>query len=112
MQNSNVSMTKEQYFEMCEQLGTEPVDAEIPVEFDDFAMEVQTALSIYRMLRDEWEFVNGSYLGKNLNGIFELFDVYDIDVKDKKFFLEMIHIIDSVRLDEIRKSKPTQKPAT
>jgi hypothetical protein len=105
-------MTKEQYFDMCEQLGAEPTESEIPVEFDDFAMEVQLALSIYRMLRDEWEFVNGNYLGKNLNGIFELFEVYGVDPRDKKFYLELIHMIDSVRIDEIRNSKPTEKPAT
>lgn len=105
-------MTKEQYFEMCEQLGTEPVEEEIPVEFDDFAMEAQLAISIYSKLRDEWEYINGNYLGKNLNGIFDLFDVYEVDQKDKKFYLELIHIIDSTRIDEIRKSKPIQKPAT
>jgi hypothetical protein len=112
MQNATVAMTKEQYFDMCEQLGSEIVESEIPVEFDDFAMEVQLALSIYRMLRDEWEYMNGTYLGKNLNGIFELFDVYEVHPKDKKFYLELIHMIDSTRIDEIRNSKPTEKPAT
>jgi hypothetical protein len=112
MQNGVVSMTKEQYFDMCDQLGSEPVESEIPVEFDDFAMEVQLALSIYRMLRDEWEYMNGTYLGKNLNGIFELFDVYEVNPRDKKFYLELIHMIDSTRIDQIRNSKPTEKPAT
>lgn len=112
MQNGSVAMTKEQYFDMCEQLGSEPVESEIPVEFDDFAMEVQLALSIYRMLRDEWEYMNGTYLGKNLNGIFELFDVYEVNPRDKKFYLELIHMIDSTRIDQIRNSKPTEKPAT
>jgi hypothetical protein len=112
MQNGSVSMTKQQYFDMCEQLGSEPVDSEIPVEFNDFAIEAQLALSIYRMLRDEWEFINGNYLGKNLNGIFELFDVYEIDARDKKFYLELIYMIDSIRIDEIRNTKQIEKPAT
>lgn len=97
-------MTKEQYFEMCDMLGSEPVESEVPVEFDDFPDEVQLALSIYRMLRDEWEYMNGNYLGKNLNGIFELFEVYGIEFNDKKYYLELIHIIDSIRIDEIRKT--------
>jgi len=111
MQNNAVSMTKQQYFEMCEQMQSEPIEEEIPVEFDDFALEVQTALSIYRILRDEWEYVGGTYLGKNINGIFEIFDAYDISAKDKKFYLELIHIIDSVRIEEIRKQKPKEEPA-
>ena len=104
MQNSSLGMTKEQYFEMCETLGSEPLESETPVEFDDFPDEVQMALSIYKVLRDEWEYMNGNYLGKNLNGIFDLFDVYDLDPKDKKYYLELIHIIDSVRIAEIRKT--------
>jgi hypothetical protein len=64
------------------------------------------------MLRDEWEYMNGTYLGKNLNGIFELFDVYEVNPRDKKFYLELIHMIDSTRIDQIRNSKPTEKPAT
>lgn len=112
MQNAQVGMTKEQYFDMCEQLGTEPVDSEIPVEFDDFLPEVQIALGIYKILRDEWEFVGGNYLGKNINGIFEVFEAYDIEPCDKRFYLELIHMIDQVRIDEIKKQKQQQeKPA-
>ena len=29
-------MTKEAYFEMCEMLGSEPLESEIPLELDDF----------------------------------------------------------------------------
>lgn len=111
MQNSAVGMSKEQYFDMCEQLGNEPVDSEIPIEFDDFPLEAQTALSIYKVLRDEWEYMAGNYLGKNLNGIFEVFDVYNIEASDKRFYLELIHMIDSIRIEEIRKQQPKEKPA-
>ena len=37
-------MTKEQYFEMCEMMGSEPVEDEIPVEFDDLYSEVGEGL--------------------------------------------------------------------
>jgi hypothetical protein len=111
MQNAGIGMTKEQYFDMCEQLGTQPVDSEIPIEFEDFPLEAQLALSIYRLLRDEWEYMAGNYLGKNLNGIFEVFDAYEIEACDKRFYLELIHMIDSVRIEEIRKQKPKEKPA-
>lgn len=104
-------MTKEAYFEMCEAIGSEPEESEIPVEFGDFPDEIQLALTIYRMLRDDWEFVGGNYLGKNFNGIFDILDVHDIEKIDRKFYLEMLHTIDSVRIEEIRKSKPASKPA-
>ena len=105
-------MTKDQYLEMCEQLGTTPDPKEMPVEYEDFYIEVQLALNIYGVLRDEWEYMAGNYLGKNLNGILDLFTLYEIEQQDKRFYLELIHIIDSIRIEEIRKSKATQKPAT
>ena len=43
-------MTKQQYFDMCNQLGTEPLEHEIPVELDDLPLEVQQALLVYRLL--------------------------------------------------------------
>jgi hypothetical protein len=105
-------MTKEQYYEMCEQLGTEPDESELPVEIEDFYPEVQLLLSIYGILRDEWEYVGGNYLGKNLNGILDLFDVYEIEAEDKRLYLQIIHILDNVRIEEIRqKQKQQEKPA-
>lgn len=104
-------MTKEQYYEMCETLGNEPNDEEIPVDLSDFYPEAQVLIHIYHMLRDEWEFVGGNYLGKNLNGILDLFDVYDVDKCDKRLYLEIIHILDQVRIEFIRKRNAQEKPA-
>ena len=106
MQNGSVGMTKEQYYDMCDAVGSEPIDDEVPVEFEDFPEEVQVAMSIYRTLRDEWEYVSGNYLGKNLNGIFDVFDVFDIVKVDRRYFLELIHTIDAIRIEEIKKHKP------
>ena len=47
-------MTKDTYFEMCELLGNTPIASEIPVDFDDFPLEVQQSFTVYRMLRDDW----------------------------------------------------------
>lgn len=111
LQNLQVGMTKQQYFDMCTELGTEPVEAEIPVEEDDFPLEMQQAWLIYKVLRDDWDYMNGNYIGKNLNGIFDLFKVYDLDIADYKFYLELLHLIDKVRSDQIR-LQTQQKPTT
>jgi hypothetical protein len=102
-------MTRDQYFEMCEMLGSEPVESEIPVEFGDLPEELQMVLSIYRMLRDEWEYMTGSYIGKNLIGLFELFDIYNVETAEKRFYIELIHLIDSVRINEMRKAYPSNQ---
>ena len=104
-------MTKEAYFEMCEMLGSEPVESEIPVEFDDFPLEMQQAFAVYRMLRDEWDTMNGNYLGKSLIGIKDLLEATEIDLEDQKFVVMLVRMIDQVRSDEINNKLKTTKPA-
>lgn len=103
-------MTKETYFEMCEMMNQAVVESEIPIEFDDFALEVQQAFSVYRMLRDEWDTMNGHYLGKSLIGIKDLLEATEVDLQDQKFITMLVRLIDDVRSDEINKQK-TQEPA-
>ena len=105
-------MTKDQYFEMCEMLGSEPLDSEIPVEFEDFPFEVQQAFNAYRMLRDEWDTMNGNYLGKSLIGVKDVLEATEIEQSEQKFIIMLIRMIDTVRSDEINNKKKMEKPAT
>jgi hypothetical protein len=108
----NVGMTKDTYFEMCEALGSQPLESEIPVEFDDFPIEVQQAFNAYRMLRDEWDTMSGSYLGKSLIGIKDVLEATEIDISEHKFIIMLIRIIDNVRSEEVNNMKKTQEPAS
>lgn len=103
-------MTKESYYEMCAALGNEPDESEVPVEFEDFPLEVQQALIAYRMLRDEWDSMNGIYLGKSLIGITEVLEATEIDFEDRKFITMLVRTIDSVRIQEINNKQKTEKP--
>ena len=105
-------MTKDTYFEMCEALGSQPLESEIPVEFDDFPIEVQQAFNAYRMLRDEWDTMSGSYLGKSLIGIKDVLEATEIDISEHKFIIMLIRIIDNVRSEEVNNMKKTQEPAS
>ena len=108
----SVGMTKDQYFEMCDALGTEPSEAEIPIDFDDFPLEVQQAFNGYRMLRDEWDTLNGNYLGKSLIGIKDVLEATEIEPSEHKFIIMLIRMIDNVRSDEINNKKKMQEPAS
>ena len=112
MQNSNVGMTKDHYFEMCEALGTEPAESEVPIEIEDFPVEVQQAFGVYRMLRDEWDTMSGIYLGKSLIGITEVLSATEIDAVDHKFITMLVRSIDVVRAQEINSKKADQKPTS
>lgn len=98
-------MTKDAYFEMCEALGTTPLESEIPVEFDDLPDEIQEILGIYKLLKDDWDTMGGNYLGKNFLGILDIFDIMEVEQADRKTYLSLLHLIDSVRSEQIKKTK-------
>lgn len=112
--NSSVSMTKEAYFEMCEALGTEPVEEEIPVDVADLPTDVQQALDVYFKLRDEWDTMNGNYMGKSYAGILDLFKIMELPESDHRMIYDLIVLMDHYRSKAIKSNKPVQtnkKPA-
>jgi hypothetical protein len=104
-------MTKHQYFEMCEMLGSEPKESEIPVEFEDLSTEVQEALQIYSNLQDCWDYMGGNYIGKNFNYIETVFKFYDVDPENYKYMYELLMTIDRIRTKQIQDSKPKDTKA-
>ena len=99
-------MTKDQYFEMCEMMGTDPIDSEIPIEFGELHDEVQEAMTVYNMLQDNWDSMNGIYLGKIVTGISDIFKI--MAVEDEKTIYFIISIIDRQR-SEILNAKHKNK---
>ena len=103
-------MTKDQYFEMCEMLNSEPVDSEIPVEFDDLLDIVQQALELYSYLPDRWEGMSATFLGKDYSIAFELFTTYEIDNSvEKRLLLRIMSVIDGIRSRIIQGKQTTKK---
>jgi hypothetical protein len=94
---------------MCEALGTEPKDEEIPVEFEDLPDEVQEAVLVYNMLQDNWDSMSGTYLGKALAGIGDIFDIAQVD--DRHTCFSIIQIIDNIRSNLINTKKPAKPSA-
>jgi hypothetical protein len=94
---------------MCELMGTTPKQEDIPVELDDFPEEVQGAFSIYFILQDQWEGMSGTYMGKNMTGICDIFQIYGVMPEDRKTVFEIIHLIDQERTAQIALLKSQTK---
>lgn len=107
-QNMSAKMTKEVYFEMCEALGTEPLESEIPVELDDFPEEVQEAVGVYYKLRDDWDTMNGVYMGKSYIGLRDILDIMEIPIQDRKYVLEWVSVMDAARSKMLEAQRPKQ----
>lgn len=99
-------MTKEAYFEMCEMMGSEPIESEIPIDFNDFPVTVQQAFGVYSKLRDEWDTMNGNYMGKSYAGILDILTILEVPVEDRKTMFELIGLIDKYRSEMIAANKP------
>jgi hypothetical protein len=102
-------MTKDAYFEMCEALGTEPLESEIPIEYSDLLLDVQEALGIYSKLKDEWDTMNGHYLGKSYAGISDIFDILEVAKEDRRTMFDLIGTIDIYRSKSIKAQQPVKK---
>jgi hypothetical protein len=104
-------MTKEHYFEMCEALGSTPVESEIPIGVEDLPEEVRTALMIWQSLPSDVDYFNGGYYGKHLHLYKPIFELYNVPVEDYTYYYNWIRTIDRLKTQQVqsKKSKP-EKP--
>lgn len=102
-------MTPELYYEMCEMMGTEPVESEIPVGFGDLPETVQDYVQIYYLLRDIWDPMGGNYLGKDMSTVFEFFRLYKVECEDQLFAIGVLQQLDSCRSKLIQEKQKQQQ---
>ena len=85
-------MTRDKYLEMMEQLGKEPIEEEMPPDFEDLPDIVNQAVSTFNNLGDR-VYPEIGYVGKDYVNLPFFLDMYDID--DTEFFLEILSWLDS-----------------
>ena len=77
---------------MMEQLGKEPLEEEIPPDFDDLPEIVVQAVNTFNSLGDR-VYPEIGYIGKDYINLPFFLDVYDIE--DTEYFLEILSWLDS-----------------
>jgi len=90
--NLDTGMTRNKYLDMCEQLGKEPSDREIPPDWDDFPELVRDAINTFNQLGDR-VFPEIGYIGKDYQNLKYFIDFYRVD--DVEFYLEVLSWLDS-----------------
>jgi len=85
-------MTRERYLEMCDQLGKEPVESEIPPDWQDFPETAVNAMNTFNMLGDRL-LPDIGYIGKDYTNLSYYLEIYNVE--DKEFFLELLTWLDS-----------------
>lgn len=76
--HSESGITVEKYLEICEQLGQEPTEEDMPVDWNDLPNSVQYAIHIYNKLGNRLQAEIG-FIGKDYTNLPILLQLYDID---------------------------------
>ena len=90
--NIEAKMTRERYLMVCEQLGKEPNEAEMPPDISDFPNVVQEAFHVFNMLGDR-VYPDVGYIGKDYTNLPIYLKLYEIE--DIEFFLELLAWLDA-----------------
>lgn len=104
-------MTKDQYYDMCDMLGTEVIEEDIPVNQEDLMPEILLAYNIYSLLSPKFDSFNGGYFGKDYINLNTLFEMYEVTIQDRKEYFKIILILDSIDTEQINnrlKNRPAQ----
>jgi len=68
-------------------MGWEPKEEDLPQDGSDLSLECQQALTILNALPDNWEGMNGTWLGKDYSGLSAVMDIYEIESRREVFEL-------------------------
>jgi len=86
-------MSQDQYIDMCEQMGWEINENDIPKDPSVFALEVQQALLLLNILPDKWEGMSGTWMGKDYAGLEAIMNIYEII--DRRLVFDLFQVGES-----------------
>ena len=91
-QNLDTGMTRERYLDLCEQMGNEPIEEEIPPDWSDLPEIVTHAVNTFNLMGDR-VYPEIGYVGKDYTNLNHYIELYAIE--DKEFFLHVLSWLDS-----------------
>lgn len=75
-----------------------------------FPLVIQQAFVVWNYLTPNWEGMNGTYLGRFMQGIQEIMDI--LGIEEQKEVLEFVHKIDAYYAKETNDKAQKQRKAT
>lgn len=100
-------MTYEAYFDMCDQLGSEPKEEEIPVSIEDLPGEAQLAWQIFDLLPDRFDSFSGGYYGKDLSNLVNYYSLFKVEETiTTTLIIRMFDFYETKEINKKIKSKP------
>ena len=88
--NSDTGMTRDRYLELCEQMGNEPIEDEIPPDWEDLPDIIVYAVNTFNMLGDRI-YADIGYTGKDYTNVSHYMELYAIE--DKEYFFQILNLV-------------------
>lgn len=94
-------------------MGTEPVESEMPPTLSDFPELVQLTFNLYSLMRDQWDSMGGSYLGKDLGSIFEFFRLFKFELDSEQLLaISFMQQMDAIRAKLVSEKLTRERKAS
>jgi hypothetical protein len=92
---------------LCEQLGSEPIDSEIPVTLDTLPYEAQQAWQIFDLLPDRFDSMTGSYYGKDFSSLINYYSLFNVeDNTITTLVIRMFDYYETIEISNKLKNRP------
>ena len=95
-------MTRDRYLDMMEQLGKEPVEEEIPPDWEDLPEIMMCAVSTFNSLGDR-VFPEIGYIGKDYTNFDFLLKLYEVEDHQKQWIHEVVIFLESRGIEQSQK---------
>lgn len=89
----SVGMDKYEFLQMHEALGIEPAEEDIPPTPEDFLHDTLLVFDIYSLLKDDWDNFNGNYLGKQLDTLPMIYNMFEIGKEKQILYLSLLNVL-------------------
>lgn len=100
-------LSSEQYLQMCEMMGWEPKEEDMPADMSSLSMNAQYAVLLLEALPDLWEGTNGVWLGKDYSGLVAVMDIYEIE--DRRSVFELLKVAERELADFYEQKRKEQE---
>lgn len=91
-------------------MGSEPIESEIPISFEDLSVHTQQALYIHSILPGRFGEMSGVYLGKDLSSLPSFFNILDIEKDKWLLILDLVSECNNITLEVMANKKATKTP--
>lgn len=94
-------MTQDRYLTMCEQLGKDPIEDEMPPAWEDFPQTVIDAVETFGALGDR-VYPDIGFMGKDYTNLPLYMQLYEVE--DTELFLEILTTLESRAITQSQES--------